>query len=248
MPSVTVSASKAKQIAEVIATAADQYLFSYIILTRFEECQLYSIGFTMAHCIELSIKAVHWLKLRKAPDNHRIEKIIEELKPVGIGHELEKLLPDSETRKAFHGSVDEINKASFMEMMKGVLKINPNLDDDKWMVLYAILRSVNVKYGVDKHPAILQLLAPVKPRLNKMALGLIGCARTEFPDKDRHQRELLKFVDKLPKQYSIVDAIIKQTQEKELGGKKKRIKSVRPIRLPQFKPEELALIRRALSL
>jgi hypothetical protein len=71
MPSPSVSADKAEEIAEVIATAADQYLFSYIILTRFEECQPYSIGFTMAHCIELSIKAAYWRKLKKAPDNHR---------------------------------------------------------------------------------------------------------------------------------------------------------------------------------
>jgi hypothetical protein len=247
MPSPSVSADKAEEIAEVIATAADQYLFSYIILTRFEECQPYSIGFTMAHCIELSIKVAYWRKFKKAPDNHRINDIIEELRP-GIGDRLEKLLPDEELRKAFHASVDEINKAPFMKMLKRVLKINPNLDDDKWMVLYAVHRSLHVKYGVDKQPAILQLLAPVKPRLNKMALELIGCARTEFPHKDYHQRKLRKFVDKLPKQYSIVDAVIKLATKEKHEGKTKRITNAKPIRLPQFKPEELALLRRTLCL
>jgi hypothetical protein len=45
----SVSPEKAEFVTNVIAGAADQYLTSYLVLTRFEECGPYSIAFALAH-------------------------------------------------------------------------------------------------------------------------------------------------------------------------------------------------------
>ena len=47
-------------IADVHADAADQFLISYLTMTRLKQCSPYAILFTLGHCIELSIKAVFW--------------------------------------------------------------------------------------------------------------------------------------------------------------------------------------------
>ena len=55
-------------------------------------------------------------------------------------------------RAKFSVRVSNMNAATPMDMLTEFFELNPNFDDEKWMFLYAIFRSMHVKYGVDKQP------------------------------------------------------------------------------------------------
>jgi hypothetical protein len=256
MASSNLTPSEAERIAEITADAADQFLISYIVLTRFAECGPYSIGFAMAHCLELSIKAVYWQEKKQAPPRnqgagHHLYPLIEALKP-GIGDELEALLPPPETRTKFDASVDTMNEANIRDMLAKFFEINPNFDDDTWMLLYALYRLMHVKFGVDTKQRILQLMQPTNPKLNKKVLRLIGCARKGFPNSDNHQREIRRFVERIetatPQRPSIIDRLRELVETGKTADYPGDNADAQPVSLLTFEPEELALLKDTLSL
>jgi hypothetical protein len=202
-----VSIASPALVADVVADTADQFLISYILLTRFEDCGPHAATFTLAHCLELSIKAVHW-HMRGAPPplDHRLDKLIENLQSE-LGTEFLAVLPDTASRDQFKLRIDDMNTAIFMEMLESFFEINPNWDDDKWAVLYALYRPVHLKYGVDRRPAVIQLMLPEKLHLNRMALRLMGIARKRFPNPEGHRKKIERFISRLPKRRTIVDAL-----------------------------------------
>jgi hypothetical protein len=246
-PTPILSPDEAERIAEVIANAADQFLIAYIIQARFEECGPYSVAFTMAHCLELSIKAAYWLEKRTPPDGHEIEPLIKALRP-GLGDELENLLPDPVVRQKFRDRVDAMNIAAPMDMLEWFFDVNPNFDDDEWMVLYALFRPVNLKYGVTKkNPTIIRMMLPERLRLNRKGLRLTGCARERFPNKEQHRDKLRKFVARLPKRRTIIDAI---NELLEKGSAYFNPKDEDAVPFPRliFDAAELELLRDTLAL
>ena len=90
-------------IAEVHAKAADQFLLSYLILTRFPQSSPYSLGFALGHCLELSIKTAYWHRKRHAPKfKHFMDDLIEQL-PADLKDELERILPDKDITSSIQG-------------------------------------------------------------------------------------------------------------------------------------------------
>jgi hypothetical protein len=207
MTSTSPSLASPALVADIVAGTADQFLISYILLSRFEDCGPHAATFTLAHCIELSIKAVHWhVRAAPPPFNHRLDEIIGDLQDE-LGTEFLLALPDPLSRDRFKRRIDDINTSVFMEMLESFYEINPNWDDDKWAVLYALYRPVHLKYGVDRRPAVIQLMLPEKLHLNRMALRLIGIARKRFPNPEGHQKKIQKFVSRLPRRRTIIDAL-----------------------------------------
>ena len=243
-----VSESQVLSIAGIVADAADQYLISYILLTRFVETTPYSLIFTLAHCIELSIKAAYWNVNRTSPGKtHGIDQLLERLP--ALKAEAEKYLPSQEMRKQFRDQVDEINRAQGSDMIKALLAINPNLNDDNWQLLYSLDRSVHVKYGVDNNSAVLQLVSPVVPKLNVKALKLIGCARRLFIAEDQHRTTLVKFMRKLDAAGALRHSIIERLQEHTNTGRLVSLADPNPPKsLISFEPDETALLKGALLL
>jgi hypothetical protein len=240
---------EAERIADVIAGVADQFLISYIIQSRFEECGPHSVAFTFAHCLELSIKAAYWqIKTASPPANHQVAQLIELLRP-GLGDQLLSHLPSEETRQKFKSHVDAMNAAPVGDMLKWFFEVNPNFDDGTWMILYALFRPVHVKYGVDKQPAILQMMLGERLRLNETGLRLIGCSREEFPNQQFHKATLSRFIDRLPRRRTIIDALDEyfRTGEGEFDPTVEE-KRAGPFPRLTFDGGELDLLRDALRL
>jgi hypothetical protein len=59
--------STAERLGDIYATAADHYLVSYLILTRFPESSPYTLGFALAHCVKVSVKAAFFQVNKQAP-------------------------------------------------------------------------------------------------------------------------------------------------------------------------------------
>jgi len=207
MPLTTLSPDKADYLGEIYAKAADQYLISYLILTRFPQSNPYALGFTLAHCMEVSIKSAFFHVKKEAPptghEGHNLEKLIK-LLPDDPRDELESYLPERSLRQRFATVVKTMNEAPPQEMLRKFFELNPNFDDELWMMLYTTFHSLDIKYGADAKLRVLQLMQSVDPKLNKMALRLIASARERFPHKEQHRRAIAAFVDKLPKKYDII--------------------------------------------
>jgi hypothetical protein len=212
MPLPPVTPEEADYLGEIYAKAADQYLISYLILTRFPESNPYALGFVLAHCIEVSVKAVIFHLTKQAPPTGQKGHLLEELLkllPNDLKTELESHLPKDTTREHFLREVDDMHKAPPLKMLQTFFAINPEFDDDLWMMLYAMYFPVDIKYGADAGRNVLQPMQGDNPRLNKMALRLIACARERFPYTENHRGTLAEFVDKLPSKYSIVAEVQK---------------------------------------
>jgi hypothetical protein len=211
MPLPPVTPKEAEHLGEIYAKAGDQYLISYLILTRFPETNPYALGFVFAHCIEVSVKAVIFHRTKQAPPTgqkgHRLDELLE-LLPYDLKTELESHLPDPSVREHFLREVKDMHQAPPLEMLRRYFAINPESDDDVWMMLYAMYFSGDIRYGADARRNVLQLMPSGKPRLNK-ALRLIACARERFPYNETHRRTLAEFVDKLPTKYNIVAEVQK---------------------------------------
>jgi hypothetical protein len=103
--SIALTAPEADRLAEIHADAADQFLISYLTLTRFPEGNVYALSFLLAHCLELSIKTIYCKELRLQPPSgsqgHLIENLIAPPLPDYIRNELENYLPLSNIRARF---------------------------------------------------------------------------------------------------------------------------------------------------
>jgi len=207
MPLTTLSPSKADYLGEIYAEAADQYLVSYLILTRFPESNPYALGFILAHSIEVSLKAVIFYQTKKAPPTgqkgHRLEELLK-LLPSHLSNELESHLPERSVREHFVREVNRMHEAPPPEMLRTFFDISPNFNDELWMFLYAMYLSVDLKYGADANLRVLQPMQAVNPKLNQMALRFIACARESFPNKESHRQRLAQFVGKLPEKYNLI--------------------------------------------
>jgi hypothetical protein len=133
-----------------------------------------------------------------------------------------------------------------MDMLNEFFELNPNFNDEEWMFLYALFRSVHVKYGVDNKQAVLKVFQPVKPRLNKMALRLIGSARKSFPRAEHHRRKIADFVDNLPKKYDIIAEMRKLGRGRKAQDTPDYMKGKAPPPPLLFDAAELRFLRRTL--
>src|ERR1700724_122991 len=116
----------AEFIAEVHAKAADQFLLSYLALTRFPESSPNSLGFALGHCLELSIKTAFWQRKRRAPKfKHFMDELIEQL-PADLQRALNRILPSTRRRRRFKFAIRRLHKAPTIEMLKTYFNINPN--------------------------------------------------------------------------------------------------------------------------
>ncbi len=208
MPSaITITPDRADYLGEIYAKAADQYLISYLILTRFPQSNPYALCFTLAHCMEISIKAAFFYVKKEAPptgrDGHNLEKLIK-LLPDEPRKKLDDCLPEDTIRRRFETGAKKINDAPPQQMLQNFRELNPNFDDELWMMLCATFYSLDIKYGADGQLRVLQLMQAVDPKLNKRALRLIATARESFPHVQEHRRTLAEFVDKLPRKYDII--------------------------------------------
>ncbi len=246
-----VTPDRADFLAQTYATASDQYLISYLILTRFPESNSYALGFTLAHCMEISIKAAFFYFKKEAPptgrEGHNLETLIKRL-PDNLRDELEACLPADSLRRRFETESKTMNEATPMEMLKKFFELNPKFDDDLWMMLYATFYSLDIKYGADAQLRVLQLMQAVKPRLNKLALRLIATARRHFPHKERHRRTLAEFVDKLPREYSVVEQIKKLIATGKAEDTPAYLRGEAPPPLMMFDGAELNILRQIFRL
>jgi hypothetical protein len=200
--------STAKYLGNVHANAADQFLISYLILTRFPESSPYALGFALAHCLEVSTKAaIYQTKGEPPPTGQKGHVLLELIKVLPddskLKDELKNSLPKKSALDEFLKNVNEMNENPPIQMLRKFFALNPNFDTDEWMVLYAMFRVVDLKYGVDTQKRVLQLMQPVNPKLNKLALRLIASARQYFPCKESHRTTIADFIDKVPEKYDI---------------------------------------------
>jgi hypothetical protein len=191
--------------------------------------------------------AVYWHLNKRQPKGHDLEEVIKELQ-LNPRRRLWRRLPNKATRTMFSKWIDQINRAPFVKMMELFTAIDLTFDDDQWMVLYAMFRSLHVKYGVDTQPAILRLMVPKKPRLNRMALRVIGCARKMFPERKRHQDVLRTFVANLPKRRTFSDAVAELRKKGKAYYDPKAPHDSGPAPSLVFEPQELQLLKRTLAL
>lgn len=251
MASGGMSPSRAEYLGNVHADAANQFLISYLILTRFPESSPYALGFVLAHCLEVSIKAAYYQRKGDAPPTgkkgHRLGELIK-LLPDDLKSELESNLPKDSVREEFRKNVNSMNEDPPNKMLQAFFAINPNFDDDEWMVLYAMFLSVDLKYGVDAKQRVLQPMQPVNPRLNKMALRLIASARESFPDKERHRRAIADFINRVPKKYDITAELKRLAETGTAQDTPDYITGDAPPPLLMFESAELDFIRRTLRL
>jgi hypothetical protein len=181
-------------IAGIHADGADQFLISYLTLTRFPQSSPYSLGFALGHCFELSLKAIYWSVKGTLPNTHALDELT-----TNIGSDLERemdtILPDRNTvRNRFKDIVKPMMEGPLSEQFKTYFEFIPTGNDDAWLMLFILYILADVKYGVDKKQRVLQLMQTTPPRLNSMALRAIGCARRHFPRPDFHRIEIEKFV------------------------------------------------------
>jgi hypothetical protein len=248
MASAAMSPSDLDTIADVHARAADQFLISYLILTRFPESNPYALGFALAHCLEVSIKAAYYVTKREAPPmKHYLDELIATL-PDDFRDELQSNLPKQTVRDKFDEKVDDMNAASGHEMLKTFFEINPGFDDDLWMMLYAIFRSQHIKYGVDRQGRVLKFPVGEAPRLNEMALRLIAIAREKFPDKENHRGKIADFVGKLPEKYSIAKEMMRLAETGKAEDTPDYITGLEPAPPLLFELSELSMLRHTFAL
>jgi hypothetical protein len=210
--SIALTAPEADRLAEIHADAADQFLISYLTLTRFPEGNVYALSFLLAHCLELSIKTIFCKKLRRQPPSgqqgHLIENLIAPL-PYDIRSELENYLPFPNIRARSRDELHDKLARPTLAFLDWFFELNPNFNDEEWTLLYAMFFVVDLKYGVDTRRRSVQPMVGIVPRLNKRALGLFGATREYFPNKERHRSFLQDFVNKLPEEYNIVRELSK---------------------------------------
>jgi hypothetical protein len=242
---------KADFLAQIYARAADQYLISYLILTRFPESNSYALGFTLAHCMEISIKTAYFYVKKEPPptgrDGHNLETLIKRL-PDDLRDELEACLPEDSLRRRFEAEAKRMNEAIPTDMLRKFFDLNPRFDDDLWMMLYATFYSLDIKYGADGQLRVLQLMQAINPRLNKMGLRLIASARERFPHKELHRRTLAEFVDKLPRKYSIVAELRKFFETGKAEDTPAYMRGEAPPPLLLFDGAELDMLRQMFGL
>jgi hypothetical protein len=231
----SVSPHSADYLAGVHANAADQFLVSYLALTRFPHTSPYALGFALGHCLELSIKAAHWHRTQQAPVlQHSLDGLIEKL-PDDLKDELEKILPNSKKRDRFRSAVKQMHKAPTLKMLKTYFTLNPRADDDEWLVLYIMYVLPHIKYGVDKEEGVLQLFQPAKPKLNKIALRAIGRLRREFPFENRTLAEFMEhYVTRAPDKGLTVSRLMNFL---ETNAQRERSSSENPVSLATTRQE-----------
>jgi hypothetical protein len=251
MAPTAMSPARAEFVGNVYADSADQYLISYLILTRFPESSPYALGFVLAHCLEVSIKAAFFQVKGQAPPTgqkgHLLEELIE-LLPNDLKKELKSHLPDISVREHFDREVNRMNEAPPDEMLRTFFAINPEFDDDVWTMLYATFHSVDIRYGADAKQRVLQMMPPDNPKLTKMALRLIASAREHFPRKEDHRRTIAAFIDKLPTRYDLVAELKKLAETGTAQDTPAYITGDAPPPPLMFDSAELELIRRTFGL
>lgn len=177
------------------ADGADQFLISYLTLTRFPQSSPYALGFALGHSFELSLKAIYWSTKRMFPNTHALDALISKIGP-DLEREMDAILPDRRTvRHAFEGQVKTMMEGPLTEQLKMYFRFIPTGNDDAWLMLFILYILADVKYGVDTKQRVLQLMPVSPPRLNAMALRAIGCARRHFPHPERHRAEIEMFIE-----------------------------------------------------
>lgn len=180
-------------IAGIHADGADQFLISYLTLTRFPQSSPYALGFALGHAFELSLKAVYWFTKRTFPDSHLLDALITSI-GADLKREMDAILPDRSVRDRFKDAVKPMMEAPVIQQIRTYFEFIPTGDDDAWLVLFILYILADVKYGVDRKQRILQLMPVHPPKLNAMALRAIGCARRHFPNAGLHRGEIEKFI------------------------------------------------------
>jgi hypothetical protein len=183
-------------LAGVTAKAADQFLIAYIVLTRFSECTPYALCFTLAHCLELSVKAAYWSTMRqKPPKTYRILDLMERL-PQPMQDAMSPYLPGVQAREKFKEFYRK-QQGSFVDMLRAFFAANPRFKDDDTQIFFSIYHSMDLKYGIDAQDVVLQLMTGTIPKLNFKALRLISIARKHFVNANFHHRNLVDFIARL---------------------------------------------------
>jgi hypothetical protein len=173
-------------LASYYALIADEFLRAYFVL-GLNGVRLHARYFVMAHCLELAFKAS--LANRCVPIDygsiHNLKELEEYLVRQGDSH-IEQLRPDASAREVFARMFDR-NVSNFI--MQDWIDHQEALE-----LLICYKHTANLKYGMDKKGRNILAVTTSTVIMNRRFLGYLACARRNFPDREKFDREMIKFV------------------------------------------------------
>jgi hypothetical protein len=167
------------------ALLSDEFLRAYFVL-GLNNVRLHARYFVMAHCLELAFKAS--LANRAVPmqyGTHSLKKLDEHLVQQGDSC-LEPLRPDSRAREIFGRMFQRAVDNSIIQDWKEHAEALELLLCDEHIA--------DLKYGIDKGGRGILAVTVSTVIMNRRFLGYIACARRNFPNRQKSDPELIKFV------------------------------------------------------
>jgi hypothetical protein len=172
-------------LANYYALVADEFLRAYFVL-GLNGVRLHARYFLMAHCLELAFKAS--LANRSVPikyGTHSLKYLDEHLVRQGDSC-LEELRPDAPAREVFarmfHRTVANFIMQDWLNHQEAL----------ELSLCYEHI--ADLKYGMDKDGSNILAVTPSTMIMNRRFLGYIECARRDFPNREKFDREMIKFV------------------------------------------------------
>ena len=173
-------------LASYYALIADEFLRAYFVL-GLNGVRLHARYFVMAHCLELAFKAS--LANRCASidygSTHNLTDLENHLIEQGDSC-FEQLRPDAGAREVFAQMFRPSVGNFIMPDWKG--------HEEAIELLLCYTHTANLKYGMDRQGRNILAVTLSTVIMNARFLGHIACARRNFPDRERFDREMIKFV------------------------------------------------------
>ena len=173
-------------LANYYALVADEFLRAYFVL-GLNGVRLHVRYFVMAHCLELAFKAS--LANRSVPIEygkiHNLTVLENHLVQQGDSC-FEKLRPDASAREVF--------ARMFQPDVGNFIMADWRRHAEAIELLLCYRHIADLKYGMDKQGRNILAVTLSTVIMNSRFLGYVECARRNFPDREKFDREMIKFV------------------------------------------------------
>ena len=179
-------------LATYYALVADEFLRAYFIL-GVGNVRQHARYFIMAHCLEVAFKAS--LANRSVAINygtHSLKHLDEHLVREGDSC-LEQLRPDAHAQEVFDRMCQRTTREFFVQDWLN--------HQEALELLLCYEHIADLKYGIDKDGRNILAVTPSTMIMNRRFLGYIACARRNFPNRQKPDHELIKFLAELEQKF-----------------------------------------------